>query len=543
MKKTPWQEYATRKPRLLKQEAQHGFDLTQFDPGGFAKVITRFSVSPIPMEEIEDVGGRKYSKFYWTGPGLTIITTNNPNSGEPHGTQGYAGYIGLEGDPDKVRQAAMLIKAHADVKDESPGMRAFASRERTGTKHEQELQHELGLGFDLLLKRIEILPEFGSYEFKNIGGVRVLAVSPPGGYQTYGVVVFPHNGINWSNGAVVELYDFFSEKSLGASIVPQGDLYGTAQKVGAYLRQIPIAESRLKHEHVLEVMPDESELAGRLIAASSMKIGVVEPSRNPPSRMVYYLTGSESAMSDLIDKMYENGIEPHYAEVTPAAESLTHYVTTPHPKMYESRKHEMASESVWSMLVKNFNLSERDGYRLADFLIGTPSPLKLREFIDAGGLSLSSSEMDEFVKSYAMATSQVESRLRNERRGESRQRKPVSEQVGQTIYQQLRGMDPMALMAWGAKDFVSFDNAMSVTHPGDDRLKPGASVLIGERGGGLMFKVSGPRFAGKILIGLNFMDLYDVVAGRVIGVDFKAVKIVNNVYFDQLIEVIDAIVG
>ena len=88
----------------------------------------------------------------------------------------------------------------------------------------------------------------------------------------------------------------------------------------------------LKQEHVLEVLPDESELAGRLIAASPMSIELVEPSRNPPPRMVYYLVGSKEQMSALIEKMYENGIEPYTAEVTPPLEEgLKHeYDMTPH---------------------------------------------------------------------------------------------------------------------------------------------------------------------------------------------------------------------
>ena len=183
-------------------------------------------------------------------------------------------------------------------------------------------------------------------------------------------------------------------------------------------------------------------------------------------------------------------------------------------------------ESVWSALVKNFDLSEQAAMRLSDFLIGTPSPSKVREF--ARNLSkrnvegfLTPAEADALARQYAHFTGQIAT-------GESMKH----EQVGQTIYQQLRGLDPMALMAWGAKDFVSFDNAMPI-----------AGQNIGERGGGLMFRVNGPKFTGKIIIGLNFMDLYDVVAGKVVGTDFQTVKVVNDVYFDQLIEVIDGIVG
>jgi hypothetical protein len=99
----------------------YGFDLTHFDkPANFEKLLKMVGAKG---------GERGEDGFEWTGPGITIVTGNNPITGEYFrgnrgNDPGYASYIGLTGDPDKVKKAAAYIKKF-DPKDESPGRRSF----------------------------------------------------------------------------------------------------------------------------------------------------------------------------------------------------------------------------------------------------------------------------------------------------------------------------------------------------------------------------------------------------------------------------------
>lgn len=92
--------------------------------------------------------------------------------------------------------------------------------------------------------------------------------------------------------------------------------------------------------------------------------------------------------------------------------------------------------------------------------------------------------------------------------------------VAKTILQQIKGMDRFALGAWGAKNLVDMGN-------------------------GLKFKTSGMvKWKGYVLIELDEgQDLYNVTFGRIWRREWKVDKKVEGVYFDQLIETIDAQVG
>lgn len=57
--------------------------------------------------------------------------------------------------------------------------------------------------------------------------------------------------------------------------------------------------------------------------------------------------------------------------------------------------------------------------------------------------------------------------------------------------------------------------------------------------GGLQFKVAGMKHRGAVQVMLNAMDLYDVIVMTSRG---KEKRRIENVYFDQLLEVIDGAV-
>jgi len=117
-------------------DLQWGFDLTDFEPDGFQKVLKGLG---IPQEYVrswhepdeifkEERQGRG---FVWEGEGIMIETKNNPITGQ-YGTErmrepekDYASYIGITGVPDQVKKAVGLIKKYGDAKGESPLTRDF----------------------------------------------------------------------------------------------------------------------------------------------------------------------------------------------------------------------------------------------------------------------------------------------------------------------------------------------------------------------------------------------------------------------------------
>jgi hypothetical protein len=95
--------------------------------------------------------------------------------------------------------------------------------------------------------------------------------------------------------------------------------------------------------------------------------------------------------------------------------------------------------------------------------------------------------------------------------------------VCQTIIQQIRSIDPYALMAWGAKDATDVGN-------------------------GLRFKTSGmTKWKGFVVVKLNQSDLYDVEFLRLRKVKGVPTIImdhfVGDVFCDSLVATIDSFVG
>lgn len=104
--------------------AEHGFDITDF--GGN---WPHFKA----MADVHYVARGKRSFEWSTDSGVTIVTQNNPESGEygPGRDQrddqiGFASYIGIEGPDAAVAEVVRLVRQYAEeIKDESPGRRDF----------------------------------------------------------------------------------------------------------------------------------------------------------------------------------------------------------------------------------------------------------------------------------------------------------------------------------------------------------------------------------------------------------------------------------
>ena len=98
-------------------------------------------------------------------------------------------------------------------------------------------------------------------------------------------------------------------------------------------------------------------------------------------------------------------------------------------------------------------------------------------------------------------------------------------QVAQTIINQIKAQDKMALWAWGANEYIAL--------PEDD-----------DSFGGLQFKIKTPKYKRgvKVRITLNGSDLYDIEVIRVSGAKVKVLDTANDVYADMLIEVLDELI-
>ena len=117
---------------ILTEGNKYGFDLTDFKPGGFHKVLSVLKIKPKGK-----LVKSKYDVYQWEwkGSGILIVTANNPITGEYASEPGkparkkdrnYASYMGLEGRPDMVEQAVDLIHKYADfIKNEDPNRRSY----------------------------------------------------------------------------------------------------------------------------------------------------------------------------------------------------------------------------------------------------------------------------------------------------------------------------------------------------------------------------------------------------------------------------------
>ena len=117
--------------KIFQPGFQHGFDLTDFKPGGFKKVLRALGIPTIAKGS--HTGGSDFSNgFYFRNKDIIIITGNNPITGKYRNAnrspeKNYASYIGIETktreDMDRV---VKLIKQNTSYrKGESRGRRDF----------------------------------------------------------------------------------------------------------------------------------------------------------------------------------------------------------------------------------------------------------------------------------------------------------------------------------------------------------------------------------------------------------------------------------
>ena len=128
-----WKDFRlTEAMKIFPAGAQHGFDVTDFKPGGFKKFLKALSIPMIAKGSSTGASWSQGNNFYWRNKDIIIITANNPITGV-YGAGGrapeknYASYVGIETkNPDDMERVVKLFKQHTSYrKGESVGRRAY----------------------------------------------------------------------------------------------------------------------------------------------------------------------------------------------------------------------------------------------------------------------------------------------------------------------------------------------------------------------------------------------------------------------------------
>ncbi|MEB6550172.1 hypothetical protein MXL46_13840 [Heyndrickxia sporothermodurans] len=95
----------------------------------------------------------------------------------------------------------------------------------------------------------------------------------------------------------------------------------------------------------------------------------------------------------------------------------------------------------------------------------------------------------------------------------------MNTEIAKTILNQIRILDKFALMAWGTSEFVALQN-------------------------GVQFKIRTPLYkrGGRVKITLNSMDTYDIEVFKIVKSEIITLKKSNDIYCDQLVEVLDSLI-
>lgn len=106
----------------------------------------------------------------------------------------------------------------------------------------------------------------------------------------------------------------------------------------------------------------------------------------------------------------------------------------------------------------------------------------------------------------------------------------TSQHIAHTILNQIKALTPpYVFWSWGPSAFKS--------------VKENQIQGINENYlGGLVFYVRGMKHKGHVMVSLALNDTYTVTIGNVVKGTMKSKKQVNEVYFDQLGEIIDELV-
>ncbi len=95
--------------------------------------------------------------------------------------------------------------------------------------------------------------------------------------------------------------------------------------------------------------------------------------------------------------------------------------------------------------------------------------------------------------------------------------------IAKTIQHQIVAQSPTALMSYGAYDFIALNET-------------------DKRHGGFQFRCRGLKHTGLVMINLMFNDTYTIETVKIRKGEVKVCDSYDDVYADQLIEVLDHMV-
>ena len=119
--------------KIFRDGAQHGFDLTDFKPGGFKRFLKALGIPMIAKGSSTGASWSDGRSFFWRNKDIIIITGNNPITGQYRDKgrrspeKNYASYVGIETkDPKDMDRVVKLFKQNTSYrKGESKGRRSF----------------------------------------------------------------------------------------------------------------------------------------------------------------------------------------------------------------------------------------------------------------------------------------------------------------------------------------------------------------------------------------------------------------------------------
>ena len=119
--------------KIFRDGAQHGFDLTDFKPGGFKRFLKALGIPMIAKGSSTGASWSDGRSFFWRNKDIIIITGNNPITGQYRDEgrrspeKNYASYVGIETkDPKDMDRVVKLFKQNTSYrKGESKGRRDF----------------------------------------------------------------------------------------------------------------------------------------------------------------------------------------------------------------------------------------------------------------------------------------------------------------------------------------------------------------------------------------------------------------------------------
>ena len=129
-----WKDFRLNEAvKIFRDGAQHGFDLTDFKPGGFKRFLKALGIPMIAKGSSTGASWSDGRSFFWRNKDIIIITGNNPITGQYRDKgrrdpeKNYASYVGIETkDPKDMDRVVKLFKQNTSYrKGESKGRRSF----------------------------------------------------------------------------------------------------------------------------------------------------------------------------------------------------------------------------------------------------------------------------------------------------------------------------------------------------------------------------------------------------------------------------------